>query len=46
MLPEGSYRGSPTDGGSLVQPPLAAGPVAPAAWALAVTLASLALLTV
>ena len=52
MLPDGSYRGSPTDGGGLgrgdglVQPPRAAGLVAPAALALAVTLASLALLTV
>jgi tripeptidyl-peptidase I len=52
MLPDGSYRGSPTDGGGLgrgdglVQPPRAAGLVAPAALALAVTLASLALLSV
>ena len=52
MLPDGSYRGSPADGGGLgrgdglVQPPRAAGLVAPAALALAVTLASLALLSV
>ncbi len=52
MLPDGSYRESPTDGGGLgrgdglVQPTGAAGRVAPAAWALAVTLASLSLLAV